>query len=90
MNRLVLPDERDSFEVWARKKAVLEAGTGRPHCDLVGCLRFAIWRFVDRAAPAWKPWSVDSCGPDYLRTRRTYSVDAPWCTIEVEPIGGAA
>lgn len=31
----------------------------------------------------------EECGPDYLRTRQTYSVDAPWCTIEVEPIGGA-
>lgn len=47
---------------------------------------FAVWRFVDRAAPLWKPWNTDSCGPDYLGMRRTYSVDAPWCTIEVESI----
>jgi hypothetical protein len=86
MRRLVHPQERDSVEVWARKKAHLEATTGRPHCDRVRCLRFAIWRFVDRAAPASKPWTVDSCAEDYLGTRRTYSVDEPWCTIEVESI----
>jgi hypothetical protein len=84
--RLVHPQERDSVEVWARKKAALEATTGRPHCDHVGCLRLAIFRFVDRATPAWKPWTADSCGPDYLGMRRTYSVDEPWCTIEVESI----